>query len=147
MESLIKNGTKKKIGIISFCLILSAIILWHSTQNREPSHAWISASSTGTLPEQDEMLNVSIFEIKGFPSLLCAMEDGDKYGHPTDAFYLNSTQSDELLKILNEKSDSEIKPYLVDDEERRYHFYIRVDETERIYSVFLTFQDEKPGIA
>lgn len=142
--SVSKNNKK---GLIIFFIVVMVVVFLIPRLTQKHTNAWVLASSAKVVPEQLEIINVTSMEMMHYSALANALEDADKHGHSTNTFLMNSTVADELLQLFRDKTDSVIDPYMREKNFIRYHLYIRIEETQKMYSISISYQEEKPGIA
>ena len=136
----------KKMNIAAGLLVLTVIIYFAFFAFQKPSDAWITANRVSSTTGPYDAINVSLTEIAEYNALLDAMENGEKH-HYTNAFHLNASTADDLLLLLESNAHRDIEPFLQRTRLLKYHLYIRVTETQRIYSVSISYQKQKPLIA
>jgi hypothetical protein len=136
--------TSERIIILSVVVLGIIVSIQFYYITKKPSMAWITSDR---YKSSREPINVSLEEIMEFTALLNALENAEKYGHYTDAFFLNSSDADKLLDIIKSKSSDEIKPYVRTRNKILYRFYVRIIDKQQTYGVSLSYQEKKPLIA
>ena len=134
-----------KIKAVVFMLVVFLSLFWqHYFYNKKSSTAWITTDRyVGSL----EPINISVVDIEKYSAFLASIEDADKNTHHKEAYQISSKDADALILIIKFSAKYEITPFKQMEEKTIFHFSIRIIETHQIYSVSISYQNEKPLIA
>jgi hypothetical protein len=128
-----------------FIILIPLIAFYVYYEATKLTTAWVTADKF-TPSDSSDIIDVSNDEIQRFTALINALENADKYGHHTDAFSMDSKVADELLSLISDKLGIEIEPYSVQNGVKRYHFRVRLEDTQETFGVSIDYQREKPLI-